>query len=110
MKKYGTGIRLIPPEDMITALAKQTWKKWKDRLEGGVIMEEEPDCENKMQDTVGAVAWHPSSGFASGVSRSSPGFLFCATIYSRFESGGILLKFPGRVGEVSLHRVRLSSV
>jgi len=60
---------------MITTLAKQTWKKWKDRLDG-VIKTEGVDCENKMQDTVGAVAWHPSSGFASGVSRSSPGFFF----------------------------------
>jgi taspase (threonine aspartase 1) len=37
-----------------------------------------------VQDTVGAVAWHPKDGAAASVS-----------------SGGILLKLPGRVGEVS---------
>jgi len=76
VEKYGSGTDLVPPENMITTLAKQTWKKWKDRLEGAVITGEEADCEDRMQDTVGAVAWHPSSGFASGVSRSSPDFLF----------------------------------
>jgi len=75
VKKYGSGADLVPPENMVTTLAKQTWKKWKDRLEGAVKTEE-ADCENRMQDTVGAVAWHPSSGFASGVSRSSPDFFF----------------------------------
>lgn len=108
MKNHGSGAELVPPENMITSLARQTWKKWKDRLEE-VVITEEADCENRMQDTVGAVAWHPSSGFASGVSRSSPDF-FCATIYSRFESGGILLKFPGRIGEVKFDPVQFSNV
>ncbi|KAJ2916768.1 hypothetical protein MD484_g3610, partial [Candolleomyces efflorescens] len=39
-----------------------------------------------VQDTVGAVAWHPKDGAAASVS-----------------SGGILLKLPGRVGEAAVY-------
>ncbi|KAJ2922752.1 hypothetical protein H1R20_g14378, partial [Candolleomyces eurysporus] len=39
-----------------------------------------------VQDTVGAVAWHPKDGTAASVS-----------------SGGILLKLPGRVGEAAVY-------
>ena len=35
---------------------------------------------------------------------------FRATIHSRFESGGMLLKFPGRVGEVKFDPVQSSNV
>lgn len=40
---------------------------------------------NDIQDTVGAVAYHSEGGMAAGVS-----------------SGGLLLKWPGRVGEVNI--------
>lgn len=71
---------------MISESARQTWKKWKDRLESStsaITQVPEMDRENLLQDTVGAVSWHSRSGLAAGVS-----------------SGGILLKLPGRIGEV----------
>jgi len=55
-----------------------------------------------LQDTVGAVAWDTNGGLAAGVSR----YLLCpftsilpCSPRSRC-SGGLLLKYPGRVGEV----------
>lgn len=94
VQKYGTGGALVPPEDMITPSARRTWKKWMDRLESEPVNEsnitmtmDDGDLgRDIMQDTVGAVAWHPKGGFVAGVS-----------------SGGILLKFPGRVGEAAIY-------
>ena len=53
---------------------------------------------------MGAVAWHASDGLAAGVSR-----LVCISTlildnlaeFACNDSGGLLLKYPGRVGEVS---------
>jgi len=46
---------------------------------------EDTQVMEDIQDTVGAVAWHGSDGLAAGVS-----------------SGGLLLKYPGRVGEFAI--------
>lgn len=82
--KHGPSDGVVPPENMISESARQTWKKWKDRLESSApAITQAPDTENLLQDTVGAVSWHSRSGFTAGVS-----------------SGGILLKLPGRIGEV----------
>jgi hypothetical protein len=53
---------------MISTTAKETWNKWKSRLENS---EDNVDieAENIIQDTVGAVGWHSSGGFTAGVSR-----------------------------------------
>jgi hypothetical protein len=71
-KKHGNGVTLSSAQEMISPSARQTWIKWKDRLEksdrSDIVMGE-TDKENLMQDTVGAVAWHPRDGFAAGVSR-----------------------------------------
>jgi taspase (threonine aspartase 1) len=74
IKKYGNGITFVPPETMISPTARQTWIKWKDKLENEAklnseVQMEEAEKENILQDTVGAVAWHPRGGFAAGVSR-----------------------------------------
>jgi taspase (threonine aspartase 1) len=53
---------------MISNTAKETWKKWKGRLENSEA-NVDIDEENITQDTVGAVAWHSNGGFAAGVSR-----------------------------------------
>ncbi|KAJ7072156.1 asparaginase [Mycena amicta] len=71
---------LVPPESMITQRTQKQWETWKDRLAAA------SDGADMIQDTVGAVAWHEASGeIASGVS-----------------SGGILLKYPGRIGEAAV--------
>ncbi|KXN91043.1 Threonine aspartase 1 [Leucoagaricus sp. SymC.cos] len=91
VQKYGKNVSLVPTEDMVSLAAERTWKKWKDRLENETVDRDpdantdEKDQENLVQDTVGAIAWHPQGGFAAGVS-----------------SGGILLKFPGRIGEAAV--------
>jgi len=79
-------VETIPPEALITPRSYEHWKKWKTRLDSSDnslpwIGERLED----IQDTVGAVAWHESDGFAAGVS-----------------SGGLLLKYPGRVGEAAV--------
>ncbi|KAF7315505.1 hypothetical protein MIND_00065800 [Mycena indigotica] len=71
---------IVEEESMVTPRARKQWKIWKDRLE----TMSNPD--HAMQDTVGAIAWNEISGeIASGVS-----------------SGGILLKYSGRIGEAAV--------
>ncbi|KAH9485134.1 Threonine aspartase 1 [Psilocybe cubensis] len=75
------GIDVVPPETLKTAGAEAQWGKWKARLaeqEAGVGL-------GDIQDTVGAVAYNSEEGMAAGVS-----------------SGGLLLKWPGRVGEAAI--------
>ncbi|KAF9454038.1 asparaginase [Macrolepiota fuliginosa MF-IS2] len=79
----------VSPESMISPSSAQTWEKWKDRLDYSALsageMMSEVEKESLLQDTVGAVAWHPRDGLAAGVS-----------------SGGILLKLSGRIGEAAV--------
>lgn len=56
-----------------------------------------------MQDTVGAVAWDAEGNMAAGVSRSAER---CSSTFvdttDVCDSGGLLLKYSGRIGEVRL--------
>lgn len=88
------GLDLVPPESLIAPRAQKQWGVWKARLDAPLDASMEEGTQNAFQDTVGAVAFVGASGeLASGVS-----------------SGGILLKYPGRIGEVrtSLTRLRPS--
>ncbi|KAJ7647124.1 asparaginase [Roridomyces roridus] len=67
-----------------TPRAQSQWNTWKARLDG--VDAGPVDDMQVLQDTVGAVAWDLSSG----------------TIASGVSSGGILLKYPGRVGEAAV--------
>ncbi|XP_006460813.1 hypothetical protein AGABI2DRAFT_69525 [Agaricus bisporus var. bisporus H97] len=78
---------IVPPENMISTTAKETWTKWKNRLEMSEANNVDIDEENLIQDTVGAVAWHSNDGFV---------------LYAEVFSGGVLLKHPGRVGEAAI--------
>ncbi|KAJ6587090.1 asparaginase [Mycena vulgaris] len=83
-------LQLVPPDSLITPRARTQWSTWKERLESSIPVDlrsaEDADGLHAFQDTVGAVAWNAASGeIASGVS-----------------SGGILLKYPGRVGEAAV--------
>ncbi|KAJ7497469.1 asparaginase [Mycena latifolia] len=83
-------VELVPPEALITPRAYAEWNTWKARFDSSVPVDDgqtgDADGLHAVQDTVGAVAWNAASGdIASGVS-----------------SGGILLKYPGRVGEAAV--------
>ncbi|KAJ6625457.1 asparaginase [Mycena sp. CBHHK59/15] len=79
-------VDLVAPESLVTPRAQQQWATWKDRLVSSSPPSEDPGSLHPFQDTVGAMAWNADSGeIASGVS-----------------SGGILLKYPGRVGEAAV--------
>ncbi|KAJ7178360.1 asparaginase [Mycena crocata] len=83
-------LELVPPASLITPRAQSQWTTWTDRLASsvpvGAGLAEDENGLYASQDTVGAVAWDAASGeIASGVS-----------------SGGILLKYPGRIGEAAV--------
>ncbi|KAJ6500140.1 asparaginase [Mycena vitilis] len=85
-------IALVLPESLIAPRAQKQWAAWKARLEASgpddaSLGPEDAELHGSMfQDTVGALAFVGASGeLASGVS-----------------SGGILLKYPGRIGEAAV--------
>jgi len=87
-------VETIPAEALITPKTYEHWKKWKNRLDSSsdtnssTWINQHDTADERLddiQDTVGAVAWHGSDGLAAGVS-----------------SGGLLLKYPGRVGEAAI--------
>lgn len=76
VRAHAADVATVPPGSMVSITAEQTWKKWKDRLEGvsaEAIASDVPATELErdsfLQDTVGAVAWHQHGGLAAGVSR-----------------------------------------
>ncbi|KDQ21363.1 hypothetical protein BOTBODRAFT_618295, partial [Botryobasidium botryosum FD-172 SS1] len=78
------GIETVPPASMVSTEAQEIWRKWRARLEqaeGGHEVH-----EMLLQDTVGAVALDKQFNVSAGVS-----------------SGGILLKYPGRLGEAAAY-------
>lgn len=80
------------------------WEHWKKVLADSSpsVPQQGVGAEAPVQDTVGAVSWDSIGKLASGVSRFG-----IASAYSRANSahsGGLLLKCPGRIGEVSGQR------
>jgi len=75
----------VRPESLISPRAKEEWVKWKGFLDGTGTDARELTALRDIQDTVGAVAWDTEGGMAAGVS-----------------SGGLLLKYPGRIGEAAV--------
>ncbi|KAJ7287827.1 asparaginase [Mycena rebaudengoi] len=80
-------VELVPPESLVTPNAQKQWTTWKSRLASAdPTHPADTSGLHAFQDTVGAVAWNPAANeIASGVS-----------------SGGILLKYPGRIGEAAV--------
>lgn len=76
------------------------WEYWKKTLtDSQISTTQNPlDGEKPMQDTVGAISWDSDGKLAAGVSRFFIR-LTCSRIHL-FRSGGLLLKYPGRIGEV----------
>ncbi|TFK44390.1 asparaginase [Crucibulum laeve] len=97
-------VTLVTPESLITPGAQGNWKKWKERLDAPSPAVGEVTRTNgikHVQDTVGAVVC-ADDGLAAGVSRY--GILYFLVVGSyRISSGGILLKYPGRVGEAAVY-------
>lgn len=108
---------LVPPESLVTPRAKKQWERWKARLDSGSsssssspsvfaptpvpvdidTADDEDLPMDALQDTVGALAFiGPSSENAQ--------------IASGVSSGGILLKHPGRIGEVRVVLLHASAI
>lgn len=90
---------------MMSPRAREEWQKWVRRYESArepEVPEPAALLAGVMQDTVGAVAWDSRGHMAAGVSR----FVFmlgCPNVDPSHVpcSGGLLLKYSGRIGEVS---------
>lgn len=76
------------------------WEHWKKILvdSPSSTPQKDLDVAMPMQDTVGAISWDLNGNLAAGVSRFATGSA-CSCTHS-VHSGGLLLKYPGRIGEV----------
>lgn len=101
-------MQTVIPDDIISPRALREWQKWKSRLDHPAHDDDQESLpQDAMQDTVGAVAWDDEGNLAAGVSR-------CVLRIALLEesrivpSGGLLLKYSGRIGEVSLQPIRIN--
>ncbi|KIJ67970.1 hypothetical protein HYDPIDRAFT_180069 [Hydnomerulius pinastri MD-312] len=78
-------LEIVPPVALISERARGEWRKWIERYNDANETSLPVTLpQDVMQDTVGAVAWDSDGNMAAGVS-----------------SGGLLLKYSGRVGEAA---------
>ena len=77
------------------------WEHWKKMLANPPpsVPPKDLGAEFPTQDTVGAISWDVNGRLAAGVSRFAIASEWSDT--DPVRSGGLLLKYPGRVGEVS---------
>ena len=88
------------PAALVTPRCVSEWEHWKKMLDDPPpsIPRQDLGAEMPMQDTVGAISWDLNGRLAAGVSR----FVIALTCSCTHlvHSGGLLLKYPGRIGEV----------
>ena len=94
--RHAPQVDIVPTESLVSSEARKRWNYWKEQY-GKELGPDEHGCHD-IQDTVGAVAWSSSENIAAGVSRLIR--IDLLTKAQRVCSGGLLLKHPGRVGEV----------
>jgi taspase (threonine aspartase 1) len=103
------GIETVDETSMVAPRAKEDWQRWMKRYDEVASTDEVERGttalpQDAMQDTVGAVAWDSEGDLAAGVSRSADSSsLALFEMWRRLtfcDSGGLLLKYSGRIGEV----------
>lgn len=108
-RKFAHGrVETVPDDALIAPAAREQWERWTRRLAASARGAEVADADEPVasdvrdvQDTVGAVAFHRTGRMAAGVSRFVHLCNYFAARFAHARSGGLLLKHPGRVGEVS---------
>lgn len=100
------GVTSVPPGSLVSPRAQAQWEIWKSRLASGngdslpISNREDLSGQHIVQDTVGAIVFDVQSTLSSGVSRYEACLLPQNILTTLIRSGGLLLKLPGRVGEV----------
>ena len=89
------------PAALVSPRCVSEWEYWKKILVDSpppIPQDLDGEMPTQMQDTVGAISWDLNGKLAAGVSRSVIA-LACSRTHL-VHSGGLLLKYPGRIGEV----------